>query len=224
MRYCFTVTDNGIGISREQQRRLFLPFEQVDGGSSRKFGGAGLGLVISKSIVEKMDGSIWVESELGKGATFNFVVKAQTSAKKYAIPEENEKSDSIEGIFSGKRILVAEDVDINREIISALLEITGVEISFAVNGADVVEKLIADPELYAVILMDIQMPIMDGYEATRRIRSSGLPNARSIPIIAMTANVFREDVERCLSAGMDGHLGKPIDINEVIGSLKGYLK
>ena len=219
----FTITDTGIGISQEQQKHLFLPFEQLDGGSSRKFGGTGLGLAISKSIVEKMDGSIWVESEPGKGTKMNFVVKAQICTEKSGASDESVESDSIEGIFSGKRILIAEDVDINREIISSLLEITGIDITFAVDGADVVGKFLSDPESYEVILMDVQMPGVDGYEATRRIRSSGLPTAQNIPIIAMTANVLREDVENCLSAGMNSHLGKPIDINEVIVNLKGYL-
>jgi len=215
----FSVSDTGIGISEDQQEKLFLPFEQIDGGSSRKFGGIGLGLAISKSIVEKMEGSIWVESELGKGSSFIFEIRADGSVKKSGMPNLYKKGDPIVDIFQDKRILIAEDVDINREIISALLEDTGIEIHFAVTGVDVVEKFSSDPGSYDLILMDIQMPVMDGYEATRSIRSSDFKEAEFIPIIAMTANVFREDVERCLSAGMNGHLGKPVDIDEVITKL-----
>jgi CheY-like chemotaxis protein len=126
-------------------------------------------------------------------------------------------------VFARRRVLVAEDVKINQEILSALLEDTGVNLDYAEDGADAVEKFSNDPDGYDIVLMDLQMPNMDGYEATRRIRSSGLRGAREIPIIAMTANVFREDVERCRAAGMDDHLGKPIDMEEVIAKLKKYM-
>ena len=218
----FTVRDTGIGMSEEQQKHLFLPFEQADGGRSRRFGGTGLGLAISRSIIDEMEGSIWVESEPDKGASFTFDIKARIGAETCDLKIEK-GSDPIDGIFSGKRILIAEDVEINREVISALLEDTGVEISFAVDGAEAVEVFLSDPELFNLILMDIQMPVVDGYEATKRIRSSSLPAADTIPIIAMTANVFREDVQLCLSAGMNGHLGKPVDIDEVIEKLREYL-
>jgi len=219
----FIVSDTGIGISEEQKKLLFNPFEQLDGGSSRRFGGTGLGLAISKSIIDKMGGGIWVDSEPGKGSSFIFEIKAQTVTGSGTDSDIDKSSISEKGIFSGKRILIAEDVGINREIISALLEYTGIEINFAFNGAEAVEKFSSASDAYGLILMDIQMPHMDGYEATRNIRASGLPEAGSIPIIAMTANVFREDVERCISAGMNGHLGKPINIDEVIAKLREYL-
>jgi len=224
--YCvirFTVNDTGIGISAEQQETLFRPFEQADGGSSRKFGGVGLGLPISKNIIDRMDGKIWVESEPGKGSSFIFDIRAQIVEKPDEETNISEDIDLFDIAFTGKRILIAEDVDINREIISALLEDTGVDICFAENGVKAVEMFSSDPGLYDLILMDIQMPLMDGYEATMRIRSSGLKEAESIPIIAMTANTLREDVEHCLSAGMNGHLGKPVDIDEVIKTLRYYL-
>ncbi|MCL1855552.1 MAG: ATP-binding protein, partial [Clostridia bacterium] len=217
-----TVKDTGIGISKEQQEYLFTPFEQADGSVSRKFGGVGLGLSISKRIVEMMGGTIWVESELDKGASFIFDIAVQTNAEDTVNDETANHPDG--GNFTGKRILIADDVEINREIIAALLEGTGVEIDFAFDGAEAVEKYLSAPNAYGLIFMDIQMPGIDGYEATRRIRSSGLPEADQIPIIAMTANVFREDVERCLAAGMNGHLGKPIDVNEVIAKLGEYLR
>ena len=219
----FTVNDTGIGMSKKQQKLLFIPFEQADGSISRKFGGTGLGLSISKKIIEMMGGNIWVESKPGQGSSFTFYVKAKKPADPKPSKEKNPESVPVSGIFEGKRILVAEDVDINREIIAALLEDTSIEIEFANDGAEAVKKFLAGPGKYRLIFMDIQMPGMDGYEASRRIRSSGLPEAGQIPIIAMTANVFREDVERCLAAGMDGHLGKPVDISEIIAMLKQYI-
>jgi len=224
--YCtirFIVTDSGIGISEEQQKQLFVPFEQIDGGSSRKFGGAGLGLAISKHLVGMMGGSIWVESEQGKGSSFVFEIRAQIGAGARRATGESDRDGRIEGVFAGHRILIAEDVEINREIIAALLEETGVEISFAANGEEAVEMLASDPERYGLVLMDVQMPVMDGYEATERIRSSGFAGAGDIPIIAMTANATPEDVRHCLSIGMNGHLGKPVDIGEVIEKLSEYL-
>jgi len=121
-------------------------------------------------------------------------------------------------------MLLVEDIEINREIVIALLEPTSLNIECAENGLQALNIFSAEPEKHDVIFMDIQMPEMDGYEATRKIRELGLPRADTIPIIAMTANVFREDVERCLAAGMDGHIGKPLDFNEVISQLRLFLK
>ena len=119
--------------------------------------------------------------------------------------------------------MLAEDVEINREITLALLEHTGIEIDFAFDGEEAVEKFLHAPGLYELILMDLHMPNMDGYEATQRIRTSGLPGEKIIPIIAMTANVFREDIESCIASGMNDHLGKPIDSDELIATLRKYL-
>jgi len=342
-----TVTDSGIGISRKHQADLFKAFTQAETHTARKYGGTGLGLPISKNIVELMGGDIWVESEIGKGSAFSFTFKARrgetqkqmlcapkaaleklrvlvidedpvvledirgvidgfgiscdiaacgrdalrviegsgpynivfidwdlsdidgielTKTIKSGKPEntdslvvltsfiehiandddagvdkildkplfpstiaglineylgaaeqvqENEGSN-ISGIFSGHHILLAEDVDINREIVSILLEPTLLDIDYAKNGKEAVDMFAEAPEKYEMIFMDLQMPEMDGYEATRRIREFGHPASETIPIIAMTANVFKEDVENCLEAGMNGHIGKPIDIDEVI--------
>jgi len=224
--YCtirFIVSDTGIGISEEQQKQLFVPFEQIDGGSSRKFGGAGLGLAISKHIIGMMGGTIWVESDYGNGSSFIFDIRAQKCSGTGGAVVETGKDKHAGGIFSGRRILIAEDVEINREIIHALLEDTGAEMSFAVNGAETIEMLASDPEMYDLVLMDVQMPVMDGYEATRRIRSPGFAGNRDVPIVAMTANASPEDVRHCLSIGMNGHLGKPVNIGEVIEKLSEYL-
>jgi signal transduction histidine kinase/DNA-binding response OmpR family regulator len=370
-----TVTDTGIGISDEQKPRLFASFEQADSSTSRKFGGTGLGLAISRRIVEMMNGSIWVESEVGKGSSFIFTIEVQeaeggiqsllppgvnwnnlrimavdddpeilsffdsisgelkihceTAASGAAalekiaqngpcdiyfvdwkmpgmngielskhiigggngnslkpvvimfsvveratleneakgvgitkfiskplfpssiadcisecmgIEEQTENGDPGAAVdcFAGRRILLAEDVEINREIVLTILEPTTLEIDCAENGAEALRKFSEAPASYDMIFMDIQMPEMDGYEATRRIRefekelekspvgfaegkTHGHPRER-IPIIAMTANVFREDVENCLNAGMDDHVGKPLSFDEVLEKLRKYLK
>jgi signal transduction histidine kinase/CheY-like chemotaxis protein len=352
----FSVTDTGIGISEEQQSRLFLSFEQAELSTSRKFGGTGLGLAISKSIVEMMSGRIWIESELGKGSSFIFTVRMKRTpgcGRTFRIPgvdwdsvrlfaadvsgdvrecfreiserlgvvcdfasslgeicagmEHSGPHDvyfldwkmpgmedmeiprqikerwasgssvvimasaaessamekeaagagvdkflakpvflsSVAGIigellgegvagdtkcapeedncFAEYCALLAEDVEINREIVQTLLEPTGLSIVCAENGAEAVEMYKEAPDRYDVILMDVQMPVVDGYEATRMIRALGVPGARKIPIVAMTANVFREDIEKCLDAGMNDHVGKPLDIEEVLDRLRKYL-
>jgi signal transduction histidine kinase/CheY-like chemotaxis protein len=350
-----SVADSGIGISREQQSRLFSSFEQADSSTSRKFGGTGLGLAISKRIVGMMNGSIWVESEPGKGSTFTFRVKIERgqgtgesllapgvgwrnlrvlavddaedireyfseiakrlgffletapdgeealdliekngaydvyfvdwkmpgmdgielsrrirekggvsvvimiSAAQWTVIEEEAKAAGVNKFlskplfpsaiadcinqclgqdnlvtgaggnretmdsFAGKRMLLAEDVEINREIVISLLEPSSLIIDCAENGALALKAFTENPEKYDLIFMDVQMPEMDGYEATRLIRASGVPNAETIPIIAMTANVFREDIEKCLAAGMNAHVGKPLDLDDVLATLRTYL-
>ena len=356
-----SVSDTGIGISSEQQKRLFSSFQQAESSTTRKFGGSGLGLAISKSIVEMMGGKIWIESELDKGSTFSFIVRmkrgtdkeqdllapglnlnniriiavdddpdvleyfveimqglgltcatarngkealnlaeqngayhiyfvdcrmpdmdgiqlTQELKKRYpenttvvmmsafewnVIAEEakqagvdkflskplfpssvadiineslgvdrkriDETETNITGIFAGRRILLAEDVEINREIVQALLEPTRLEIDCAENGTEAVRKFSEGPDKYDLIFMDVQMPEMDGYEATRRIRAieadlgkNKKEGPKRVPIVAMSANVFREDINKCLDAGMDSHVGKPLDFNEVIKRLRNY--
>jgi CheY-like chemotaxis protein len=136
---------------------------------------------------------------------------------------QNEAADDDSGCFKGFRILLAEDVQINQEIVLALLEPTALVIDCANNGAQAVKKFSEAPDKYAMIFMDVQMPEMDGFEATRSIRALDVPGAKTIPIVAMTANVFKEDIERCLASGMDDHVGKPIDISEVMKILRQYL-
>ena len=214
------VSDTGIGISEEQQEKLFTPFHQADSSISRTFGGTGLGLAISKRIVGMMGGELGVESELGKGSRFYFSFNA-----KIADSFVEERSETPSGLydFSAYSILIAEDVEINREIMSAILEETGVKADYAENGREVVSMFRERPAKYDLILMDISMPEMDGYEATRRIRALPTPEAGDIPIIAMTANVFREDIEKCLEAGMNGHAGKPVDKKNLFEQLSSFL-
>ncbi|MCL1859468.1 MAG: response regulator [Oscillospiraceae bacterium] len=353
----FKVTDTGIGISPEQQARLFQSFQQAESDTTRKFGGTGLGLSISRNIVEMMGGEIWVESEINKGSAFVFTVRMKRgetkiqglltsdvnienlrilavddepdvlvffkdltqelkincdvvingeealdivekkgayniyfvnrnlpdidgielakklkdkviepgksvvimiSAAEWSVVEDEAKKAGIDkfvskplfpsmlvniineclgfnskveeekltdntGIFKNRRILLAEDIEINRDIVFALLEPTGLEIECALNGAEAVRMFSEEPQRYEMIFMDVQMPEMDGYESTRRIRALDIPESKTIPIIAMTANVFREDIEKCFESGMNGHVGKPIDIDEVIQQIKQYL-
>ena len=344
----FSVIDTGIGISEEQKDRLFRPFVQADSGISRKFGGTGLGLIISKNIVEMMCGNIWVESEPGKGSVFTFNINAavgsgqvsstapdfdfskisilvvdddeyirdiflmtakhagykcdvaanakeaialvfnneydmffidwnmpeingieltsilrrrnnsnevvimissvdwnviETEAKEAgvnrfvskpifshnitdcivdALSQEKklEKYTALEPSFANRRILIAEDIDINREIMLSILETTGVAIDFAENGLEAVNMFTAAPDSYDLIFMDIQMPELDGYQAAGQIRASSANRAKSIPIVAMTANVFKEDIERCIAAGMNGHVGKPVNLEDIIAKME----
>ena len=258
----FIVSDTGIGIPKEQQSNLFNSFVQVDSGIARKFGGTGLGLAISKKIVELMNGEIRIESEENKGSSFIFtiraeIVNAQTPELKPSDSPVKETpavsvasgadGETDELSYKGKRILLAEDVEINREIVVTVLEPLGLEIVEAEDGQKAYDLYSADPDSYDLIFMDIHMPGIDGYEATRLIRAfeaernKTLPENSSasftegetrsdnrnlrkqIPIIAMTANVFREDVEHCLAAGMNDHVGKPLDFDVVSSKLKMYL-
>jgi len=203
------VRDDGIGISEEQQRRLFNSFEQADNGISKRYGGSGLGLVISKRIAQLMGGDILLESELGKGSCFTALFSLQEgTAEMLTLPEECQDYD-----FSGYTALLVEDIAINREIVTTLLEEYGIAIDCAENGKEAVDLFFADPQRYSIIFMDIHMPIMNGYEATEIIRASENPHATDVPILAMTANAFSEDVARCQAAGMNSHIAKPIDID-----------
>ena len=248
----FSVSDTGIGIKSEQQAKIFQSFEQAESSTTRKYGGTGLGLAISKRIVEMMGGKIWVQSDPGKGSKFIFTVQMAHNAQDRqnechgAGKSQTEKAQhaNIAGIFEGRRILLVDDVEINREIVQSLLEPTQLKIDCAENGVQAIQMFKNSPNKYDMIFMDIQMPGMDGYEATRRIRAiEAEPHSASIvssftkyknksarlserpkgvPIIAMTANTFREDVEKCLEAGMNGHVGKPIVLQEVIDKLHYY--
>jgi PAS domain S-box-containing protein len=220
-----SVSDSGIGISPEQQLILFQPFQQAERTTSRKFGGTGLGLAICKSIVELMDGRIWIESELGEGASVVFIVMLQRG-KEDALADEANGEATEEPIerFAAYHVLLAEDVEINREIVVTLLEPLFASIDCAENGEQAVEMFTANPDKYDLVFMDVQMPKMDGLEATKRIRALDGGRAKTVPIIAMTANVFKDDVEKCLAAGMNDHVGKPLDFDEIINKITKNLK
>jgi signal transduction histidine kinase/CheY-like chemotaxis protein len=216
------VTDTGIGITPEQHARLFDSFEQADSKTTRKYGGTGLGLAISKSILDIMGGHITVESNVESGSVFTFVVhlrRGEVDGGELPEADGDDEDTDVYYDFEGHCILLAEDIDINREIVIAMLEDTKVTIDCAQNGAEAIKMLIASPERYSVILMDLHMPEVDGYEATKRIRELGIPGVAQIPIIALTASVFKDDVEKCLAVGMVDHIGKPLDISVMLKTI-----
>ncbi len=217
-----SVTDNGIGMTDEQMSKLFGQFEQAEAGISRKYGGTGLGLAISKSIVELMEGSIGVTSTPGKGSTFFFTILVEKS-QEAPVEQTKLRTSLTKGMFKDVRMLLADDIEINREIVISLLEDTGVQIDCAENGEETVRIFEELQDTYDIIVMDVQMPVMDGLEATRRIRALGTEAAKSVPIIAMTANAFAEDVEACKQAGMVDHIGKPVDLEVLVEKIELYL-
>ncbi|MBS0363997.1 MAG: response regulator [Proteobacteria bacterium] len=209
------VTDTGIGIGEPQIGALFNRFTQADASVSRQFGGTGLGLAISKQIVEAMGGRIGVDSAVGEGSTFWLEIDLPIAADD-ALGAEPEAAAAV--LERPVRVLVVEDNAVNRELIITLLSPFDIEIDTACDGAEAVEAVTRGR--YDVILMDMQMPVMDGLAATRRIRALADPDAARTPIVAMTANVLPEQVARCLEAGMDDHLGKPINMTQMLQALE----
>jgi signal transduction histidine kinase/CheY-like chemotaxis protein len=221
----FAVSDTGIGIKEEFMDKIFHPFEQADSSTSRLYGGTGLGLAISHRIVGLMGSNLKCESVLGKGSVFSFTVSFEIDAAaedESGTSKELPQEDAVD--FGGAVILVVDDVKINRMIIVSLLQNTNLFLEEAENGKEAVDKFLQSPSgYYSLILMDMQMPVMDGCTATRMIRDSSHTDAANIPIFAMTANVFKEDVQTVLLSGMNGHIGKPIDIAIVIDTLKKHI-
>jgi len=217
IRLAFICSDTGIGISEEQMSKLFIPFEQADSSIAVRFGGTGLGLAISQNLVNLMGGDITVVSELSKGSSFRFEL---TFLKGNDSAASTEFFSTEEIDLSGKRVLLAEDIAINRQILQGILENTNVLISEAEDGRQAVEAFSKSPAgYYQLIFMDIQMPNLNGYEATREIRLLQHPDAKTIPIIAMTANAYQEDANMALAVGMTGHLSKPLDVNILMRTL-----
>ncbi len=224
----FVVKDDGIGMSEEFQQNVFAPFSREINSVTNKIQGTGLGMAITKNLVDLMGGVIWVESAPGVGTTF-------TVELSFALPETDESGAGVTPAQSapaetpaaspleGRLFLMAEDNELNAEILSEMLDMEGARCELAVNGQEAVDMFLqSEPGRYDMILMDVQMPVMNGYDATRAIRASAHPSAATIPIVALTANTFAEDVRNALDAGMDGHLAKPIDMNamrELVGRI-----
>lgn len=215
----FMVTDEGIGMSQEKLVKIFKPFEQADTSITRSFGGTGLGLSISKSIVELMGGKINVESELGRGSRFWFDVTFE-----YGVLEKVDDSLSAlleEGSLSQYRALIVDDALLNRKVLCTFLEKTGIKMDEAASGEEAIEKYIHSPVgYYNIIFMDIHMPNMNGYEATEKIRRSDKMDALTVPIIAVTADAFKETEERVLVCGMNGFISKPINFAKLSETVK----
>lgn len=207
--YHFSVRDTGIGIKPENAARIFQSFEQEDVSTARSFGGTGLGLAISMRLVRMMGGDITLESELGVGSDFHFTLSLPQGTQHPQV-EERRWEDIC---FAGKHVLLVEDNELNIEVAQTLLEMRGIIVHVARDGNEAVRCFENSvPDFYDLILMDIQMPVMDGLEATRIIRRSSHADAASVPIIAMTANAFDEDIRKSVESGMNGHLAKPIDM------------
>ena len=216
----FQVRDDGIGIAPEKQQLIFRQFEQADNSENARKQGTGLGLAISRRIVRMMDSDIKLESEPGKGSSFSFNVKLQpVSGEKTTVTSQPEEIS-----FPGKRILVVEDNELNMEIICTILENYGIKTEQAVNGKEAVRRMEESvPGYYDMIFMDIMMPEMDGLEATRTIRNLDREDCKKIPIYAMSANAFDEDVKRSLASGMNGHLSKPVNLQVLEKTLQKVL-
>ena len=224
-RYRFVVQDDGIGMSEDYQKTLFEPFTREEKSGTNKVQGTGLGMAITKSVVDLMGGSISVESATDKGTRFEVVLEfpidteADTVQEAQMLPEEGE----IASPLSGMKFLCAEDNAINAEILQMLLEASGASCTICSDGQEIVDAFAGvKPGDYDIILMDVQMPIMDGLEATRRIRSGENPLGKTIPILAMTANAFLEDMQKSKEAGMDEHLSKPVDIRALEQTVKRF--
>ncbi|MDD5284813.1 MAG: ATP-binding protein [Desulfuromonadaceae bacterium] len=229
----FDVTDSGIGISEEAQSRLFQPFSQADNSTTRRYGGTGLGLVICKELAAMMGGYIGVESEPGRGSTFWFTISAglpqsfepNTIATKIgafdSMAHTPAAKDELEVDFHGARVLLAEDNIVNQELALAILEIANCRVTLAANGRIAVDAWFEQD--FDVVLMDCQMPELDGYKATREIRAHEMAGRKRTPIVALTANAYAEDRQRCMNAGMDDYLAKPFKRADMIAMLRYWI-
>ena len=224
-KYRFLVSDNGMGMSADFKETIFDPFTRAEGSVTNKIQGTGLGMAITRNLVEAMGGTIDVESELGQGSCFEVLIDLRIAEdRSVSSTVQEEKNEQNDNIFQGMRFLCAEDNELNAEILTELLKIEGAECTICENGEEILKTFEKSaPGDYDMILMDVQMPVMNGYEATKNIR--GLPDGRCrIPIIAMTANAFEEDRKRAIESGMNGYVTKPIKIEELISTIKKILK
>ena len=208
----FSVRDTGIGIPVAKQAAIFEAFNQADGTITRRYGGTGLGLTISRALVRRMGGEIWLESKVGGGTNFHFTAGFGISDRQQPGPTPTPRSSSAAG--TPLRILVAEDNTVNQKVVVGILRKNGHSPATAANGREAVDRLLAEP--FDLVLMDAQMPEMDGFQATAAIREREKTAGRHVPIIALTAHAMKGDRERCLEAGMDGYVAKPIRARELL--------
>lgn len=229
-RYRFVISDTGVGMSEEFQKHIFEPFTQENDFGRSSYKGTGLGMAITKNLVEMMGGHIEVESSPGKGSVFRVELVLPLTSRTAVLREKEEctgsvfKSEEIMNCLRGKQCLLVEDNELNAEIAEAFLSMAGMKSMKAVNGREAVERYLKmEPGFFDVILMDILMPVMNGYDACREIRASGRPDSLTVPIVAMTANAFSEDVERAGKSGMNAHITKPVDADRMMHVLKEVL-
>ena len=210
----FKIEDNGYGMSKEFVDIIFQPFAREKNTTISGISGTGLGMAIVKNLVELMNGNVYVESELGKGSTF--MVQIPFNPVSEVEEKPTAKKDVGEVSLEGLHILVVEDYELNAEILIELLSMEGVECDYAENGKIAWERFEAsDENTYDMILMDVKMPVMDGYQAASAIRAGTHPRAKTIPIVALTANAFKEDVQHALDAGMNEHIAKPVRVDKI---------
>lgn len=228
--YEFVFKDNGIGMSEEFLKNIFEPFERAEDERVNKQQGTGLGMAITYNLVKMMNGDIQVKSKPGKGTVFTVTLFLKFggnggNALPTALTPSSKNVDNLKKAhFKDKRVLLVDDNELNREIAGELLEMTGITVEMAENGQEAVDKFLASKAgYYGLIFMDIQMPVMNGYNAALTIRSQPRADARSIPIIAMTADAFAEDVKKARSSGMDEHIAKPLDIDKLVKVLQKWL-
>lgn len=215
-----TIKDTGIGMSEDFLKNIFQPFVQADQGARSQYKGTGLGMAIVKELLERMGGTIQIDSVENQGTTIHVVIPFEIAEESAAVQEMSELP---KGNLSGRRILLVEDNELNREIAAFLLKDEGISVTEAEDGQQALECFLKMPEgYYDAVLMDIMMPVMDGYQATRAIRGSGKKDAEMIPIIAMTANAFAEDKRKTMEAGMDAHLSKPINVPELMDTIRKF--
>ena len=224
-KYRFLVSDNGMGMSADFKETIFDPFTRAESSVTNKVQGTGLGMAITKNLVEAMGGTIDVDSELGQGSCFEVLLDLKIAEDRTVALAAQEETDEQDGnILQGMRFLCAEDNELNAEILTELLKIEGAECTICENGEEILKAFEQSaPGDYDMILMDVQMPVMNGYEATRAIRRSSHELAKTIPIIAMTANAFSEDIQHSLAAGMNAHVSKPVEmkvLEKTIRSIK----
>ena len=217
--YVFTIKDTGIGMSDDFLQHIFEPFSRENEGPKAKADGTGLGMTIVKNLTELMGGTVWVESKLGEGSCFEVTIPLEVDANPTGGLSDTTQAVDLEGM----KILLVEDNELNLEIATYMLEDAGGVVTTALGGQAALQ-IFADnpPGTFDIILMDIMMPVMDGYTASREIRNMDRPDAKEIPIIAMTANAFSDDVQKAKQAGMNAHIAKPLDVDKMFAVIESY--